>query len=116
MNIEQLRSDARRLMQAARDHIEPEKKQELAARAFELAQQAEIIANLNTDQQHRAVLVARYRSMLRHEELSEDAKRLLGEVLADAGVVLAEAPMTSRNCDQASSSHSKAALSAAGLP
>src|SRR6478609_5170025 len=96
MNIEQLREDVRRLMQASRAQPDPEKKLELAVCAFELAQQAEILAISQTEPDNRAAFLAQYRSMLRRKDTSERIKRLLEEVLAYADAMSTEAARNRR--------------------
>jgi hypothetical protein len=63
-SVEELRIEARRLQEAAGKLADPTLKAELAGRAFELAQHAEIIERSMTDVRVLQRSIDRYRSML----------------------------------------------------
>ena len=83
-NIAEMRKDAHRLMQMARLESEPRRKQELAGRSFEIAQRAEIIANLNEDPKLLSSRIRDYKSMSTRAGISDEQKRIFLEVIADA--------------------------------
>ena len=83
-SAEDLRKEVRRLLREAEGFIDPNVKQELASRAFELAQRAERIDVLVADPGRLEAEVARHRSRLRDAGLSPACRRILREALADA--------------------------------
>ena len=84
----ELREEVRRLLRDAQGFIDPEMKQELASRAFELAQRAERIDLLVADPGRLEPEIGRCRSMLREKALSPDERRIVREALADAEGIL----------------------------
>ena len=83
-SIEELRAEARRLMQTADAISEPQTKQELAARALELSQRAEALEKATADPWILRANIDRYRSLLGSRTLSDDQTRIVEEMLADA--------------------------------
>jgi hypothetical protein len=81
---EALRGEASRLLEEAKRSRDVILRQNLAARALELAQQAEAIANLPNDVEDLCVRIAHYRNRL---AASGDPRkqRVLAELLRDAG-------------------------------
>ena len=90
MNIAEMRKDARRLMQMARLETDPRRKQDLAARAFELAQRAEIITNLKKYPELLRPRINGYNSMLERADIGDEQKRAFLKVIADAEALLFE--------------------------
>jgi len=89
----ELRAEARRLREAVNTLTDPAAKQELAARALELAQRAEALDLQETPEILR-MNIARYRSMLKAGLADEEQKRIVEEMLADAERMLATAKVT----------------------
>ena len=84
LSAEDLRKGARQLLREAEGFIDPKVKQELASRAFELAQRAERIDVLMADPGRLKAEIARCRSMLMETGLSPAQRRIVRDVLADA--------------------------------
>lgn len=84
----ELRKEARRLLREAEGFIDLEIKQELASRAFELAQRAERIDVLVADPGRLEPEIGRCRSVLMEKTLSPDERRVVKEALADAETIL----------------------------
>jgi hypothetical protein len=82
--IEELRAEARRLLQAAGSVAGPEAKKELAERALELSERAEALANAMSDPWLLRANIERYRSLLASGELNADQISIVKEMLADA--------------------------------
>lgn len=81
---EELRNEARGLLERAQGFIDPTIRCELVSRAFELAQLAGSIAELAGDSEQREPRIAQYRSMLKDPNLSQAQRRLIEHVLSDA--------------------------------
>ena len=90
MNIAEMRKEAGRLMQTARLATDPRRKQDLAARAFELAQRAEIITNLKKYPELLRPRINGYNSMLERADIGDEQKRVFLKVIADAEALLFE--------------------------
>jgi hypothetical protein len=80
---EQLRAEVHRLLDEARRSPAPTVKQTLAARALELAQQAEAIASLPDDVEGLSVRIAQYEHMLDRTD-SEPKQRVVAQLPRDA--------------------------------
>jgi hypothetical protein len=80
---DQLRAEAYRLLDEAKRSLAPIDKQTLSARAFELAQEAEAIADLPADVEALHASVAHYRHMLADAE-NITKQRILTHVLQRA--------------------------------
>jgi hypothetical protein len=80
---EQLRAEAYLLLDDAKRSPDATVKQSLAARAFELAQQAEAIASFPNDVEGLHVRIAQYRHMLAGAG-SEPKQRVVAQLLRDA--------------------------------
>ena len=89
-SAEELRTEARRLMETVKNLSDPELKKELAERSLYLANRAEAIANSIEDPELIVINVSRYRSMLSAGISSESHKKLVEEMLADAEAMLAD--------------------------
>jgi hypothetical protein len=79
---DQLRAEAYRLLDEAK-RSDPTVKQTLAARAFELAQQAEAIASFPNDPEGLRLKIAQHRHMLSGAG-SEPRQRMVAQLLQDA--------------------------------
>jgi hypothetical protein len=88
-SAEELRAEARRLMETVKNLSNAELKKELAARALYLANRAEAIANAMEDPKIILTNIARYRAMLAAGISSEPHKKIVEEMLADAETLLA---------------------------
>jgi hypothetical protein len=80
---EQLRAEAYLLLDDAKRSPDTTVKQTLAARAFELAQQAEAIASFPDDPEGLRVRVAQYKHMLDRAG-NEPKQRVVAQLLRDA--------------------------------
>jgi len=80
---DQLRTEVRRLHLKLRATLDPEEKRNLAARALELAQQAEAIASLPDDVEGLRVRIAQYKHMLDRAD-NEPKQRVVAQLLRDA--------------------------------
>src|SRR5215472_14057568 len=80
---EQLRAEVRRLHLMIRSTVDAAQRQNLAARALELAQQAEAIASLPHDVEGLRVRIAQYRHMLDRAD-TEPKQRVVAQLLRDA--------------------------------
>ena len=89
-SAEELRTEARRLMETVKNLYDPKLKKELAERAFYLANRAEAIANSIEDPELIVTNVSRYRSMLSAGISSESHKKIVEEMLVDAEAMLAD--------------------------
>ena len=89
-SAEELRTEARRLMETVKNISDPELKKELAGRSLYLANRAEAIANSIKDPELIVINVSRYRLMLSAGISSESHKKLVEEMLADAKAMLAD--------------------------
>ena len=83
-SVEELRAEARRLMQAVGTVDDLRTKQELAERALELSQRAEVLEKAIADPWILRANIDRYRSLLASRTLSDDQRRIVEELLADA--------------------------------
>jgi hypothetical protein len=89
-SAEELRTEARRLMETVKNLSDPELKKELAERSLYLANRAEAIANAIEHPEIIVRNIARYRSMLAAGISSKTHKKILEEMLDDAETLLAE--------------------------
>jgi hypothetical protein len=80
---EQLRAEVSRLVDQIQRTKEVSLRQSLAARALELAQEAEAIASLPEDVEGLRLRIAQYRHMLARTE-SEPKQRVVAQLLRDA--------------------------------
>src|SRR5689334_5150622 len=80
---DQLRAEVRRLLDDAKRSPDTTVKQTLAARALELAQEAEAIASLPEDAEGLLLRIARYQYMLRRVG-SEPTQRVVAQLLREA--------------------------------
>src|SRR5215471_15405246 len=80
---DQLRTEVRRLHLKLRATLDPEEKRNLAARALELAQQAEAIASLPDDVEGLRVRIAQYKHMLDRAD-NEPKQRVVAQLLREA--------------------------------
>ena|SRR6266550_8568436 len=80
---EELRAEVNRLVDQIQRTEEVTLRQNLAARALELAQQAEAIASLPEDAEGLHLRIAQYRHML-GREASEPKQRVVAQLLRDA--------------------------------
>jgi hypothetical protein len=80
---EQLRAEVRRHHLMLRTTLDPAERREFAARALELAQQAEAIAILPDDVEGLCVRIAQYRGMLSRGD-NEPKQRVVAQLLQDA--------------------------------
>jgi hypothetical protein len=91
-SVEELRAEARRLREASDKISDPQVKRELAARAFELAQRAEALANGMADPEILRANIERYRSLLASGTISSDQRQIIREMLDDAETLQADPP------------------------
>src|SRR5256885_14850047 len=80
---EELRAEVSRLLEEVKRSRDVSLTQNLSARAFELAQQAEAIASFPNDVEGLCVRIARYRHMLVGAG-SEPKQRVVAQLLRDA--------------------------------
>jgi len=80
---DELRAEVRRLHLMLRTTMEPVEKRNLAARALELAQQAEAIESFPDDVEGLRVRIAQYRHMLDRAD-DEPKQRVVAQLLRDA--------------------------------
>ena len=82
-SAEQLRAEVRRLHRTISTTLDPAQRRDFAERAFELAQQAELIANLPSDVEGLWQSIAHYDNML---SATEDQRKqlVLAQLLQDA--------------------------------
>ena len=80
---EQLRAEVSRLLYQAQTTEDLTLRNKLAARALELAQEAEAIASLPKDAEGLRLRIAQYRHMLRGSD-SEPKQRVVAQLLRDA--------------------------------
>jgi hypothetical protein len=85
---EELRAEARRLLEAANNISDPQLKKGLAARALALSERAEAIERSLEDPEIVRANIARYRSMLAGG-LDDDQRRIVEQMIADAEALLA---------------------------
>lgn len=83
-SVGQLRSASSRFREMVKTIADPVRKQELAARALELAQRAEAIAIWQEDRQRLHISIERYRAMLRAGIADADQKQIIERTLRDA--------------------------------
>jgi hypothetical protein len=88
-SVDDLRSEARRLLDEVEDSSEPDTRRRLAARALALAQRAEALAVWREEPAIIALNIERYRAMLLEGIDDAPQRRLVEEMLADAEVALA---------------------------
>ena len=86
-SVEEMRVEARRLLETIKTVSDPKIKQELASRALELTQQAEALERLEDPEILRAN-IRRYQSMLRGGISEPDQRRIVEEMLRDAEALL----------------------------
>jgi hypothetical protein len=87
-SAEELRAEARRLMETVESISDPRLKEELASRALALSQRAEAMANSKEDGELLRTNIVRYRSMLAAGINDSAQKKLVEEMLADAEELL----------------------------
>ena len=80
---DKLRAEVRRLHLVLKTTLDPMQKRDLAARALELAQQAEAIASLPDDVEGLRVRIAQYRHMLDRAD-NEPKQRVVAQLLREA--------------------------------
>lgn len=88
-SVEELRAEARRLRDAANTISDSETRKELALRAFELSRRAEALESGMIDPEILGANVERYRSLLALGSLSDEQKRIVEHMLAEAEALLA---------------------------
>jgi hypothetical protein len=84
MSPSALRSEARRLRERAKTATDPDVKQKLAARAFDLAQRAEAIAMWQENPKILYHSIERYRAMLAAGIADAGQRRIIEQILRDA--------------------------------
>ena len=94
-SAEELRKEARQLLRETEGFIDPNVKQVLAARAFELAQRAERIDVLAADPERLKGEIARCRSMLMESGFSPAQRRIVRDALADAESLMTDRKLPS---------------------
>jgi hypothetical protein len=87
-SVEELRVEARRLMEAAKSLSDPAIQKEMAARALELSERAEAIERSIEDPTIIRTNIERYRRMLASGVKDEGQRRILEEMLSDAEALL----------------------------
>lgn len=87
-SAEELRAEARRLIEAANNFSDPELKKDLAARALALSERAEAIANSMEDPEIIRMNIARYRALLAAGNCDITQQKIVEEMLADAEAML----------------------------
>jgi hypothetical protein len=87
-SAEELRAEARRLMETVKDISDPRLKQELASRALALSQRAEAMTNWLDHPEILHTNIIRYRSMLAAGISDPDQRKILEEMIADAEEML----------------------------
>jgi SMC interacting uncharacterized protein involved in chromosome segregation len=87
-SAEELRAEARRLIETVNNLSDPELKKELAARALELSERAEAIENSMEDPEIIRMNISRYRSILSAGVSDAGQKKIVEEMLADAEAML----------------------------
>ena len=87
-SAEELRAEARRLMETVESISDPRLKEELASRALALSQRAEAMANSKKDREFLRTNIVRYRSLLAAGINDDAQKKLVEEMLADAEELL----------------------------
>jgi len=90
-SVEELRAEARRLRETAKNISDPELQQELAARALELSERAEALERLPENLEIIQANIERYRRMLTAGIDDPAQKRVVEEMLQDAEEMLARA-------------------------
>jgi len=91
MSQEELRAEARRLREAAKDVSDPATKQELAERALQLSLRAEEFERSREAPEILNANIKRYRAMLAAGIKDGQQKRIVEEMLLDAEKLLAQA-------------------------
>ncbi len=87
-SVEELRAEARHLMEAAKNLSDPALKKEMAARALALSERAEAIERSIEDPTIIRANIERYRGMLRSGTHDEAQRRIVEEMLSDAEALL----------------------------
>ena len=87
--VEELRAEARRLLETANNISDPELKKELAIRALAISERAEAIANSIEHPDIIRMNISRFRSMLEIGITDASQKKIVEEMLADAEALLA---------------------------
>ncbi len=82
--VEELRAEARRLIETANNSSETHLKKELAERALRLSERAEAIANSMEDPEIIEMNIRRYQNMLKGGLTDEPQRKAIDEMLADA--------------------------------
>jgi CRP-like cAMP-binding protein len=87
-SVEELRAEARRLIEAVKNTSDPEIKKEIAARALALSERAEAIERSIEDPTIIRANIERYRAMLASGIKDEGKQRIVEEMLSDAEALL----------------------------
>ena|SRR3954447_24727786 len=87
-SVEELRTEARRLLDSVKTATDSVRKLDLATEALELAQRAEELARLPVDSEKLRVKVERYRRLLAVRAADEDQLRMFNDLLQDAEQLL----------------------------
>ena len=95
-SAEELRAEVRRLQEAISNITDPALKQELAARALQLSQEAEAIARMGGDPRIVQANIDRYRRMLAAGIDDEAQKQIVEELLRYAEERLKDISIGSR--------------------
>jgi hypothetical protein len=83
-SAEELRVEARQLLEATKKIADPEAKQQMAARALGLAERAEAIVDTAGHPEMLRANIAKYRAMLDRGIADPIQKSIVEEMLADA--------------------------------
>ncbi len=95
-SAEELRAEARRLRQTARNTSDSARKKELAAQALYLAQRAEAIDRSQEDPDILRMNIERYRAMLAAGIDDEGRRKTVADMLQDAEYLLSRATVKSK--------------------
>ena len=87
--VEELRAEARRLIETANNSSEVRLTKELSERALRLSERAEAIANSMEDPEIIEMNIRRYQHMLAGGLTDEPHRKAVDEMLADAQTLLA---------------------------
>jgi hypothetical protein len=89
-SAEELRAEARRLIETVDSLSDPELKKELTERALQLSQRAEAITNSMEDPGIIEMNIRRYQHMLLGGLSDASQRKIIDEMLADAQTLLAD--------------------------
>jgi hypothetical protein len=93
-SAEELRAQSRRLRETVENISDPQLKKELAARALELSERAEAIADSIEDPEIIRRNIARYQAMLSGGISDAFQRKIVEEMLDDAETMLHRFPIT----------------------